>query len=147
MDYVPGENSAVDKYRKLREAKERLVKHYHGEFLNTLIVQAIDKKDRYKKVKHEKLQVGDIVLLVEHCTKRYLYPMGRVQSEESNDLDEVTAVYIFKGASREVVYRHVTSVILLLSNPTLPTGSVEAPAKGDTSSMQLRSGRKLSRGT
>ena len=147
MDYVPGENSAVDKYRKLREAKERLVKHYHGEFLNTLIVQAIDKKDRYKKVKHEKLQVGDIVLLVEHCTKRYLYPMGRVQSVESNDLDEVTAVYIFKGASREVVYRHVTSVILLLSNPTLPTGSVEAPANGDTSSMQLRSGRKLSRGT
>ena len=41
-------------------------------------------------------------------------PMAIVQSVEKNSLNEVTAAYLFKGSTRERVYRHVTSLILLL---------------------------------
>ena len=40
--------------------------------------------------------------------------MGRVSDVETNDLDEVTAARVFKGDTRETVYRHASSLILLL---------------------------------
>ena len=51
------ENSARSHYAQLRQANERLEKLYHEEFLCTLISQAVDKKDRYMHVYHEKLQL------------------------------------------------------------------------------------------
>lgn len=114
-NFEPVEDSARKQYEKLRRVKERLESLYHTEFLRTLISQAVDKKDRYRTIKHDKLSPGDIVLLVEPNTKRSTYPMGRVESVEVNDLNEVTAAYVFKGKTRERVYRHVTSMILLLS--------------------------------
>ena len=54
------------------------------------------------------------MLLVDKFAKRYHYPMGKVQRVEQNSLGEVTAVYVLKGTSGETVYRHVTSLILLL---------------------------------
>lgn len=122
------ENPARAHYVQLRQAKERLEKVYHEEFLCTLISQAVDKKDRYRHVHHEKLQPGDIVLLVEPNTKRSIYPMGRVHSVEVNDYDEVTAAYVFKGKTRERVYRHVNSLILLLSSPV---SDVTVPSAAD----------------
>ena len=104
----------IKKFSNLCKARERLIDLYHSEFLGTLIKQAVDKSDRYKHVVHERLKVGDIVLLVEKNTKRYLYPMGRVSDVETNDLDEVTAARVFKGDTRETVYRHASSLILLL---------------------------------
>ena len=101
---------------KLVKCKEKLVDVYHGEFLTNLIHQATDKKDRYKPVKHEELKIGDVVLLVEKYTKRYHFPLGRVLEVEKNTLGEVTAAKIRKGISREVVYRHSTSLILLIPN-------------------------------
>ena len=77
--------------------------------------QAVDKKSRYRPVKHKLLRPGDIVLLVEKNQKRYQYLMGRVQSVEVNSLGEGTSAYVFKGSTKELVYRHVTSLILLLS--------------------------------
>ena len=80
----------------------------------TLLYQALDKNSRYKPVQHERLQVGDIVLLADPLAKQYNYPMGKVTEVVTNDLDEVTAAYIWKGATREKVFRHVTSLILLM---------------------------------
>ena len=93
-----------------------MVDIYHSEFLTNLIHQATDRKNRYKPVKHVKLGVGDIVLLEEKFTKRYHYPLGRVLKVDTNSLGEVTAAKIRKGTTREIVYRHSTSLILLISN-------------------------------
>ena len=114
-DFSPGVESVCKLYKNLRAAKGRLLDAYHHEFLNNLISQAVDKKDRYKPVKHEHLKVGDIVLLVEPNVKRLSYPMGKIERVERNELGEATAAYVFKGKTRESVYRHVTSLILLLS--------------------------------
>lgn len=77
--------------------------------------QSLDKRDRYRPVKHKLLQVGDIVLLVEPFTKQTNYPMAIVYEVETNSIGEVTAAVVFKGKTREKVYRHATSLIRLLS--------------------------------
>ena len=41
--------------------------------------------------------------------------MGRVKEVEYNRLGEAVSAYVFKGSTKELVYRHVTSLILLLS--------------------------------
>ena len=41
------------------------------------------------------------------------YPMRIVKKVTLNDLDEVTDIVVFKGASCETVRRHVTSIISL----------------------------------
>ena len=105
----------VDSYHKLVAVKSRLIDLYHSEFLGTLINQAIDKRDRYKPVQHKVLKPGDIVLLVDKLRKRYHFPMGRVKEVEYNSLGESTAAYVFKGSTKELVYRHATSLILLIS--------------------------------
>ena len=43
------------------------------------------------------------------------YPMAVVLSVKKNSIDEVTTVTVRKGANREVVTRHVDSIIPLLS--------------------------------
>ena len=70
----------------------------------------------YKPVNHKRLSVGDVVLLKEPNTKPSNYLMGIVKSVVINDLDEVTGAAILKGRSREIVKRHVTSLIPLLSS-------------------------------
>jgi len=107
------------KYEKLRKARENLINVYHEEFLANLIYQAVDKKGRYSPVSHKCLKPGDIVLLVEKLLKNYHYPMGRVERVETNSLGEVTAAYVFKGSTRERVYRHVTSLILLIPGESI----------------------------
>ena len=128
-NFIPYPASMNDQYTKLKAAKSRLVSYYNHEFLNNLISQAIDKKDRYKPVNHERLNVGDIVLLVEPNTKRLMYPMAKIERVERNELGETTAVYVFKGATRESVYRHATSVILLLSNTNSDDNKIQTAAK------------------
>jgi len=101
-------------YAKLKKVNDRLVKLYNEEFLVQLISNAIDHKDRYKPVNHVKLGIGDIVLLVEPLTKQCNYPLGIVRKIEENSLGEVTSAIVFKGGTREEVYRHSSSLILLL---------------------------------
>lgn len=114
-DYSPNIDSINTAYTNLRAAKGRLREAYHHEFLGSLISQAVDKKDRYKPVKHDQLKVGDIVLIIEPNMKRLVYPMGKIEKIEKNYLGETTSAWIFKGSTRETVYRHVNSIILLLS--------------------------------
>jgi len=102
-------------YNKLSEVRKYLIESYNKEFLTTLIDQAIDKGDRYKPVKHTRLQMGDIVLLKEKYLKRVDYPMGIVKKVIENEMKEITGVEILKGTSKEVVKRHVNSVIPLLA--------------------------------
>ena len=88
---------------------------YPSEFLNTLVSQAVNIKDRYKPIKHKFLKVGDIVLIKEiHC-KPSQYPMGIVKQVLENSLGEVTGAMVLKGKNREVVKRHSSSLIFLLS--------------------------------
>ena len=105
-----------DDYGKLRQSIKRMTDIYSQEFLTKLTCQSLDKGDRYKPVIHKKLSTGDIVLLIEPNMKRSNYPMGRIKSVSVNLLDEVTSAEIVKGKTREVVYRHATSLIPLLSS-------------------------------
>ncbi|XP_068234314.1 uncharacterized protein [Palaemon carinicauda] len=52
-------------YEKLKQIRTNLLEIYHREFMNTLIKQATDKKDRYAPVNHKQISIGDIVLIKE----------------------------------------------------------------------------------
>ena len=106
--------SIRDEYSKIKIANKRLVDSYSSEFLVKLISQAIDKKDRYKPVAHKNLDIGDIVLLIEPNTKRSNYPLGVVRKINLNSIGEVVSATVMKGKNRETVFRHASSLILLL---------------------------------
>ena len=103
-----------DAYYKLKEAKEFLIESYNSEFLVTLMKQAINNKDRYQPVTHQKLSVGDIVLIKEENCKPMNFPMAIVKEVKSNINNEVTDAILMKGKTREIVKRHVTSLIPIL---------------------------------
>ena len=64
------------------------------------------------------------MLLVTTNQKRYHYPMGRVLSVETNSMGEVTSAKILKGDTGETVYRHSTSLILLIPNEHLEVANL-----------------------
>ena len=146
-DWKPGvspENIKVN-YRKFQSVRESLVKTYNEEFLSNLIVQAVDRKDRYKPVSHETIEVGDVVLLKEDFTKPYNYPMAVVKSIVTNDSGEVTGALLLKGKSREIVKRHSSSLIKLLSpdiKPCLNTPKVDLSLAQPSPSKELKNRRK-----
>ena len=109
-----GSDGVRSDFLKLKKVRERLVDAYHEDFLTNLLCQAVDKAERYKPVKHMVLKPGDIVLLADKFLKRYCFPMGRVLSVDTNSMGEVTAAHVLKGDTKEQVYRHVTSLILVL---------------------------------
>ena len=113
-EWQPDSSSLSSTYDKLRRVRENMIKNYHEDFMVKLISQAVDKPSLYKPVLHKKIKIGDIVLLVEKHLKQYQYPTGRVLSVEYNDLGESTSAKIIKGDTREIVYRHVTSLILFI---------------------------------
>ena len=116
-DYSPISSPSIsENFKQICKVKSKLIELYHSEFMAVLITQAIDKSDRYRPVLHKQLKVGDVVLLVEPHLKRYTYPMARVHKVETNSLGEVTSAYVYKGSTKELVYRHVTSLILLISS-------------------------------
>ncbi|XP_068208007.1 uncharacterized protein [Palaemon carinicauda] len=127
----------LDKYQKLRNVRSRLINIYNSEFIAHLVSQATDERSRYKPVTHKRIQIGDIVLLKEPHMKPSNYPMGIVKKVKLNDLDEVTDIAVFKGASRETVRRHVTSVIPLLS-PVTNDSEEKADIKEDSSTHQRK---------
>ena len=103
-------------FKKLSKANSKLVELYSTEFLRNLMIQAVDKKERYKPVVHKSISPGDLVLLVEANTKRSNYPLGIVQSVTRNALNEVTSALIRKGRTRETVFRHSSSLIPILTD-------------------------------
>ena len=99
---------------KLQKARQSFRDEYEKEFLLELADQATNQRNRYQKVKHRPLKVGDIVLLKEPFAKALHYPMGIVRSVKINSLNEVTSAIVFKGSTRELADRHVNSLVLLV---------------------------------
>ena len=107
--------SLKKEFSKVIKCRDNLSAIYEDEFKKTLIAQAIDKKNRYVPVSHNKLTRGDIILLKEDHMKFNNYPLAIVNDIVVNSIDEVTDVHALKGKTGEIVKRHVTSVIPLLS--------------------------------
>ena len=114
-DWTPGSKSVKTEYSKLQSARKRLIAIYNEEFIPKLIEQAVDSSDRYKPITHKKIKIGDLVLLKEPFLKPSNYPMAIVREVVTNELDEVTGATIFKGDTRELVKRHVSSLIPLMT--------------------------------
>ena len=102
-------------YNQLQKVRDKLVKLYQEEFIANLIHQAVDVTDRYKPVTHNIISPGDIVLIKENFTKPNDYPMGIVKETVTNTLGEVTGATILKGKTREMVKRHSSVIIPLLT--------------------------------
>ena len=103
-------------YHKLNKVRADLIKNYNEEFLNNLIDQSVSKKSGYKPVLHKRIKCGDIVLLKEELLKSSQYPMGIIKDVTVNSLGEVTGAKILKGSTKELVKRHSSVIIPLLSN-------------------------------
>ena len=126
-------------FEKLNKNRQDLTTIYQNEFLANLTRQATNVKGRYAKVKHEKLTVGDVVLLVEPHTKAVNFPMGKVISVTENSCNEVTDVIVLKG-NKEKVKRHVKSLILLIKKSELQSksrSSGQESSEADTGSHDL----------
>lgn len=82
--------------------------------LNSVSRHAVDIKDRYKVVAHKTLSVGDTVLIGDGFNKPANYPMGIIGEIDIN-IKEVTGVTLFKETTREIVKRHISQLILLLT--------------------------------
>ena len=143
-EYTPNRTPDLsEEYVKLRESRSKLISTYHSDFLVNLISQAVDKPGRYTPVVHKAVSVGDVVLLVDPHLKQYRYPMGRVLRVETNSLGESTSATIRMANTKEEVYRHTSSIILLiphenltvstvgedLSSKTVPRGGVGEPTE------------------
>ena len=102
-------------FNKLNSVRKNLYETYKNEFYSNLLIQATDKKDRYFPIKHQKLKIGDIVLLKDEYKKALHYPMARIIKVYSNDLEEITNVEVLKGSTREIVKRHISSIVPLLT--------------------------------
>ena len=101
--------------KKLTLVRHNLIEVYKNEFYSNLIVQATDQKDRYIPVNYHDLNIGDIVLLKGENVKALNYPLARVVKLFRNALNEVTDVQLLKGCTGEIVKRHVSSIIPLLT--------------------------------
>ena len=104
-----------DQFSKFNKIRANLIEIYNVELSNSLISQATKVNSRYKPVLHRELRVGDIVILKEKYSKAIDYPIGLVKEVIHNDLGEVTNASVWKGSSKELVKRHVNSLIYLFS--------------------------------
>ncbi|XP_068200621.1 uncharacterized protein [Palaemon carinicauda] len=131
-----------DEFEKLRKVRQNLIENYHSEFLGTLLSQAIDKKDRYRPAQQHNIKVGDIVLLKELNTKPSSYPMAIVQKLEVNSNGEVTGVTLLNGKTKEIIKRHISTLIPYLEvkdlgeDDCIPTPDVEQ--NNDTNNLRVR---------
>ena len=112
---IPVTSHIRNNFTKLKKVRSRLNDLYHEEFMTNLISQSTDRKDRYKQTKHDLLKKGDVVLIKEPLTKRLNFPMGIIKDVTVNQLGECTDVLLYKGSTKELVKRHVSSVIPLIS--------------------------------
>ena len=102
-------------YQKLKSVREKLFDLYHGEYLANLSLHATNVPDRYLPTKHRLVKKGDIVLVKDRLLKPDGYPMCLVLECEVNNIGEVTGLILKKGASGEIIKRHSSCVIPLLS--------------------------------
>ena len=138
--------------KKLKIIRQNLVNIYNNEFLPQLIAQATNSNCRYKPVSHDKLAVGDVVLMKEENMKQVNYPMGRIKSVTSNELGEVTSAVVYKGATGEHVKRHSSVLIPLLhersadgNHGNVTEGNSVPHASSVTEAVRRRSSRAAAR--
>ena len=122
-----GEEAVSNRCRKLSIVRSNLVDEYQPQFLRTLLTQATDRKGKYRPERHIPLEPGDVVMLVEKHSKQYSYDIGRVKSVNFNNIGEVTAAQVFNIKTRETVYRHITSLILLVPFEEVRTEEESTP--------------------
>lgn len=135
-------------FAKTRKVFGNLVETYNSVFKQTLIDQAVASKANFHPVSHTSINVGDIVLLVDPLLKANNYPMARVTSVIKNALGEVTNIVAKKGSTRELVKRHVSSVIPLLrldSNEELLSPTVDGADESQIRSRPQRTAAVASR--
>lgn len=113
---IGSDDQLRQEFAKARKVRENLIKIYNDEFQQTLINQAINSKDSFKPVNHTILNVGDIVLLKDPMLKVNHFPMGIVRETFKNEAGEVTNIVVKKGSTRELVKRHVSSIIPLVKS-------------------------------
>ncbi len=100
---------------KLLKVKENLRKSYYSDFLYGLIDQATKLRNKYVPVKHQRLYVGDIVLIKDSFVKAINYPLAVVTEVIINSLGESTQAVLYK-ANKSYVKRDISSLILLVRN-------------------------------
>ena len=124
---------------KLCKVRKNLNDIYHDEFLRNLLEQSVDRGSRFKKVTHNIIEPGDIVLIKDEFKKPNQYVMARVESVQLNDLGESTGALLVKS-NRERVKRHASSIVPLLklseyTNSCLPadeeSAAVDVPDSPD----------------
>ena len=129
-------------FSQLRKVRERIFETYNEEYKQMLIEQATNENDRYKPVSHYRLEVGDVILLREQNMKINHYPLAIVTKVFANNIQEVTDVIARKGGTRELVKRHVSSVIPLLRPEESRDESVAQPSSEGQPSTSRRPKRK-----
>jgi len=130
----------AEEFRKLSSIRARMETIYNEEFLNTLQTQATNSRDRYKPVFHDLLRVGDLILLIEPNMKQSKYPIAIVREIVTNMYGEVTDVLAFKGSTKELVKRHVTSVLKLFRPVSLDSEEIVQDEVGPTARPLVRRG-------
>ena len=102
-------------YETLQNVCSKLIQLYNEEYLATLVKQAVNVNDRYKPVLHKGLKVGDIVLIKDPLTKPSNYPMVMVKNVVTNVNGEITGAIVKKGKTGELLKRHSSTLIPLLT--------------------------------
>lgn len=114
VDYSDHAGVIKGNFDHLRKIRENLLAVYEREFLGGLFDGAVDQNDRYITKHHANVEKGDLVLLKEKFIKSKDYAIGIVTDTITNVLGETTGISVRKGVSREIVKRHVNSVVPLL---------------------------------
>ncbi len=111
-----GSNGVLQhRFEQLKRIRSKINSLYHGEFIQTLMEQATNRKNAFALKTHKKLSVGDLVSIKQTFSKPYQFPMGIVHEVEENDLGEIVSAKIRK-ANREIVRKHASDIILLSKN-------------------------------
>ena len=120
-NYLPaGDKDILGNFDKLQKVRERMIQVHVDEFISSLKSQATQLSGQYQPVKHDKLEVGQIVMIKEPNSKIIDYPLGIVTEVTENDLGEVTEVVLKKGRTSEFIRRHSTSLVPLIKTSFNP---------------------------
>ena len=111
---LSGSDHIRTSHQKLAKARAVLVDIYNAEFAQNLLHQATNLPDRYKPKNNSDPKCGDLVLIKEPLLKCLNYPMGIIREVTKNSLGEVTEALVYKGSTKELIRRHVNSLIPVL---------------------------------
>ena len=115
-EFVVNKNSSSEIYDKLAKTRQALSESYATEFLPRILEQATNLSERYIPKSHVRLSPGDIVLINDGFVKRANMPLAIVKEVTENSLGEIVKAKLMKGDTKEIIDRHVTSLIPILES-------------------------------